>query len=140
MKTEKKNQKDRLDFFKNLYESSKNAYSDILNEFEVNMNQYRGSYEIDGSSENATTIRNITYEIIESQVSSEIPQPKTDAAVYSEKNSRSAHAVETLCRCLERSRRPDRMEIKNIIKDDLSRYIYAKTKRKPMILPMIIDA
>ena len=48
--------------------------------------------------------------------------------------------VETLCRCLERSRRPDRMEIKNIIKDDLSRYIYAKTKRKPMILPMIIDA
>lgn len=102
MKTEKKNQKDRLDFFKNLYESSKNAHSDILNEFEVNMNQYRGSYEIDGSSENATTIRNITYEIIESQVSSEIPQPKTDAAVYSEKNSRSAHAVETLCRSLRK--------------------------------------
>ena len=47
--------------------------------------------------------------------------------------------VETLCRCLERSRRPDRIEIKNIIKDDLSRYIYAKTKRKPMILPVIID-
>ena len=47
--------------------------------------------------------------------------------------------VETLCRCLERSRRPDRMEIKNIIKDDLSKYIYSRTKRKPMILPMIID-
>lgn len=102
MKTEKKNPKERLDFFKSLYESSKNAYSDILNEFDTNMAQYRGSYEIDGSKEKAVTIRNITYEIIESQISSEIPQPKTDAAVYSEKNSRSAHAVETLCRSLRK--------------------------------------
>ena len=102
MNTEKKNGKERLDFFKNLYESSKNAYSDILTEFDENMAQYRGSYEIDGGKENATTIRNITYEIIESQISSEIPQPKTDAAVYSEKNCRTAHAIETLCRSLRK--------------------------------------
>ena len=64
------------------------------------MAQYKGSYEIDGSKENATTIRNITYEIIESQISSEIPQPKADSAVYSESKDRAAHAIETLCRSL----------------------------------------
>lgn len=100
MNTEKKNKKERLDFFRTLYESAKNSYSDILAEFEQNMAQYRGSYEIDGSKENAVTIRNITYEIVESQVSSDIPQPKTDAAVYSEKSDRAAHAIETLCRSL----------------------------------------
>lgn len=100
MNIENKNKKDRLDYFRNLYESAKNSYSDILEEFEQNMAQYRGSYEIDGGKENAVTIRNITYEIIESQVSSEIPQPKTDAAIYSEKSVRTAHAVETLCRSL----------------------------------------
>ena len=105
MNTVNKNNKERLDYFKCLYESSKNAYSDILSEFERNMAQYRGSYEIDGSRENALTIRNITYEMIESQVSSEIPQPKTDSAVYSEEKERAAHAVETLCRSL-RSRLP----------------------------------
>lgn len=100
MNTEKKNKRERLEFFRNLYESSKNAYSDILAEFEKNMAQYKGSYEIDGSKENATTIRNITYEIIESQISSEIPQPKADSAVYSESKDRAAHAIETLCRSL----------------------------------------
>ena len=105
MNTVNKNKRRRLDHYRCLYESSKNAYSDILDEFDKNMAQYRGSYEIDGSRENALTIRNITYEIIESQVSSEIPQPKTDAAVYSEEKERAAHAVETLCRSL-RSRLP----------------------------------
>ncbi len=33
----------------------------------------------------------------------------------------------------------DWAQIKNIIKDDLSRYIYSKTKRRPMILPVILD-
>ena len=105
MNTEKKNKKERLDFFRNLYESAKNSHADILSGFEENMAQYKGSYAIDGGKENATTIRNITYEIIESQISSEIPQPKTDAAVYSERKERAAHAVETLCRSL-RSRLP----------------------------------
>ena len=33
----------------------------------------------------------------------------------------------------------DWAQLKNIIKDDLSRYIYSKTKRRPMILPVILD-
>ena len=48
-------------------------------------------------------------------------------------------SVETVCRCFSRSRRPDRIEIKNTLKDDLARYLYSKTKRKPMILPVIIE-
>ena len=30
-------------------------------------------------------------------------------------------------------------EIKSAVKDDLSRYFYTKTKRKPMILPVIMN-
>ncbi len=50
-----------------------------------------------------------------------------------------AIATETICRCLESGRRIDRMELKNTLKDDLSKYLYAKTKRKPMVLPIIMN-
>ncbi|MBQ2772876.1 MAG: ribonuclease J [Clostridia bacterium] len=33
----------------------------------------------------------------------------------------------------------DRMALKKRIKDDVTRFLYAKTKRKPMILPVIMD-
>ncbi len=33
----------------------------------------------------------------------------------------------------------DRMALKKRIKDDMTRFLYAKTKRKPMILPVIMD-
>ena len=37
-------------------------------------------------------------------------------------------------------RRPvDRMQLKKQVKDDLTRYLYAKTHRKPMILPVIMN-
>ena len=48
-------------------------------------------------------------------------------------------AAETIERCFKRSRRPDRIEVKNVLKDDLTKYLYAKTKRRPMILPVIIS-
>ena len=48
-------------------------------------------------------------------------------------------ATDVICRYLERSRRIDRMELKNTLKDELSKYLYAKTKRKPMVLPIIIN-
>ena len=48
-------------------------------------------------------------------------------------------SAETIERCFKRSRRPDRIEVKNILKDDLTRYLYSKTKRRPMILPVIIS-
>ena len=100
MKTEKKNRAERLEFFRALYENAKNAYSTELDLFERHMRQYRGSAELDGASEAATTVRNITYELIESQVSSDIPQPKVDPSVYSRDADRAAHSVEMLCRSL----------------------------------------
>ncbi|MBP3308491.1 MAG: hypothetical protein IJY01_07170 [Clostridia bacterium] len=98
MKIETRNKAQRLEYFKSLYENARRAYSDSLNAFKRCMEQYRGSDEIDGSTEPAATVRNVTYEIIESQVSSAIPRPKCDAPTYSEKKERLAMTVERLCR------------------------------------------
>jgi len=86
----------RLELFSSLYENAKNAYSEALNLFERHMKQYRGDRDIDGSREAALTVRNITYEIVESQVSSDIPYPKVDPACYSERKNRNAKAVDRL--------------------------------------------
>ena len=67
------------------------------------MRQYRGDTAIDGSPEPASAIRNITYEIVESQVSSDIPSPKTDPMSYSESRGRAAASIERLCRALRES-------------------------------------
>ena len=42
-----------------------------------------------------------------------------------------------LMKCGEK--RSDWSVIKSSIKDDLSRFLYEKTKRKPMILPIIVE-
>ena len=47
-------------------------------------------------------------------------------------------AADAICRSLERSH-VDRMELKNAVKDDLTKFLYAKTKRKPMVLPVIMN-
>ncbi len=47
-------------------------------------------------------------------------------------------ATESICTSLD-ARRPDRMEMKNRIKEDLTKFLYAKTKRKPMVLPIITE-
>ena len=96
MKTENTTKEARLDFFALLYENAKNNYSDAIEFYERNAKQYKGSSEIDGSNERATTVRNITYEIVESQVSSDIPHPKVDAARYTEKHDRNALTIERL--------------------------------------------
>ena len=87
----------RLSFFSSLYEEAKERLAGIGEELERNERQYRGDDRIDGSTERATAVRNITYEIVESQVSSDIPQPKVTAAEYSEERERLAHAIERLC-------------------------------------------
>ena len=96
---------ERRALFRSLYEQAKNSFSEQLAAFDRHMAQYRGSTELDGSHEAASTVRNITYEIIESQISSTIPDPKVDAISYSERRDRCAKAIEQLCRGL-RSRLP----------------------------------
>lgn len=96
MKTERSSPSQRLAFFRDLYENAKNCYAPTLDAFERQMSQYKGSDELDGSTVRASTVRNITYEIVESQVSSEIPQPKVDAACFSERRERNATSIERL--------------------------------------------
>ena len=105
MKIENKNEALKLEFFKALYQCAENSYAPRLEAFERAMRQYKGSTEIDGSTEDAITVRNITYEIVESQVSSHIPSPKADAMSYSEKRGRNAVSIERLCRSI-RSKLP----------------------------------
>ena len=105
MKIENKTEALKLEFFKALYQCAENSYAPRLEAFERAMRQYKGSTEIDGSTEDAITVRNITYEIVESQVSSHIPSPKADAMSYSEKRGRNAVSIERLCRSI-RSKLP----------------------------------
>ena len=86
-----------LEYWRGLYESALLADAERLDSMERNMRQYLGTDEIDGSGERALTVRNITYELVESQVDPDIPLPKTDAAFYTEKRDRNARAVERLC-------------------------------------------
>ena len=48
----------------------------------------------------------------------------------------AAQAIED---CLAGRQSVDRMHLKNCVKDDLSKFLYAKTKRKPMVLPVIMN-
>ena len=96
MKKENTKEFKRLSFFKELYENAKSAYAEKCAELDTYMEQYLGSDVIDGSHERASTVRNITYEMIESQVSSDIPPPKVDAACYSERRDRNAKSIERL--------------------------------------------
>ena len=48
-------------------------------------------------------------------------------------------ASEAIEKCLDSGGAIDRMHLKNCVKDDLSKFLYAKTKRKPMVIPIIMN-
>ena len=48
-------------------------------------------------------------------------------------------AFDTIMDCLEERDYVDRIQLKNRVKDALTKYLYSKTKRKPMILPVIMN-
>lgn len=97
MKTDSKNKNTRLEFFSELYENAKRCISEYHTELDKYMSQYKGSDEIDGSGERAVTVRNITYELIESQISSDVPISKIDPYTYSERHAKCAGAAQRLC-------------------------------------------
>ena len=119
MKTNDK-QSERLEYYKGLYEAAAAAYTDTVERFEKSLRQYLGSDEIDGSAERAGTVRNITYELIESEISPDIPKAKVDSVCYSEEHERNARSAERLLSAV-RDRLP--FESMNDI-DERYTYIY----------------
>ena len=93
---------DRLAFFKDLYQKSKDKHAPLYERLLRYRAQYKGSRAIDRSSTEASVVRNITYELIESQVSTLIPTPAVEAKHYTEGNERCAKAIEHLCSSLRR--------------------------------------
>lgn len=91
---------EKLQEMQEYYEEAVSAAGKAHEEFSRHRLQYAGDNTIDGSSEKASFVRNITYEIIESQVSSDIPSARVDITSYSEGNVRRAEAIERLCDCV----------------------------------------
>ncbi len=48
-------------------------------------------------------------------------------------------AMDAIIDCLDNADVYDRMQLKTRVKDELAKYIYQKTKRKPMVLPVIMN-
>lgn len=86
----------KLRFFQDLYTEARAAADGLLDQMRRNLDQYKGSDEIDGSEVRAKTVRNITYELVESQITGYIPTAKVDPKMWSEKNERLAKSIETL--------------------------------------------
>ena len=87
----------KLSFFQDLYREARAAAETLTAKLDQHLEQYKGSVKIDGSVD-ATVVRNITYELIESQVTSYLPNPSVTAKSWSEKNERNAKSIETLLR------------------------------------------
>ena len=71
------------------------------------------------------------------------PEIVSRGFVYVKESEELVEGAKAVCEsALERvlkQRNVDFMQIKNGIKDELSKFIYKETKRKPMILPIIMD-
>lgn len=105
MKTQSNETKARLEKFRDLYSGALVSASEMRERLCRHMDQYLGSDEIDGSSERAGVVRNITYEIVESEINADIPVPKVDTSCYSTLREQNARAIERLSSAL-RSRLP----------------------------------
>lgn len=96
MKEQSNKTKERLIRFGELYSAALIAAEANRERLTQHMDQYLGSDEIDGSNERASVVRNITYEVVESEINAEIPIPKVDTSCYSLIREQNARAVERL--------------------------------------------
>ena len=96
MNNQKEKEKAILEKWGGLYRAALGAEAERLASMEKAMEQYLGSSEIDGSSEKARTVRNITYEIIESQICADIPLPKADPQSLTNRHEKNARSIERL--------------------------------------------
>lgn len=90
-----KGKAEKLAFFQDLYQRAKNHSAEVYEEMKRHKEQYDGSKEIDGGAP-AKVVRNITYELIESQVATYIPTPAVSPEMHSQRNIRNAKAIEMM--------------------------------------------
>lgn len=95
MKIEKRDGK-KLSFFRDLYCEARAACEEYYAALDKFFRQYKGTKDIENSEKQAEMVRNITYELVESQVTSYIPNPSVAPKIWSEKNERNAKSIETL--------------------------------------------
>lgn len=88
----------KLAFFQNLYREARSFAEEKYEKLEQHIEQYKGSRKIDNSEEEAKQVRNITYELVESQVTSYLPNPSVTPKMFSDRNERNAKNIETLLR------------------------------------------
>lgn len=87
---------ERLAFFARLYDESRERNRAREERFERALAQYEGLPDREGGVR-TEAVRNITYELIESEVATDIPAPHVEPLVYSEEADRCAKSVERLC-------------------------------------------
>lgn len=90
----------KIDYFKELLDSTKNALSETRSNMEKNLAQYNGDAEVDGSAQSASHTWNITRELIEAKVNTTIPSPRVRPRRLTVKTDRNARSVEMLCNAL----------------------------------------
>lgn len=91
-------EQEKVVFFQALYDDARARTSIIDDKLARHIKQYKGDTEIDGSRDSASTVRNITYELIESQVSTSVPLTSVFPQVPSERATLCAKSVETFLR------------------------------------------
>ncbi|MBQ5893235.1 MAG: hypothetical protein IIW78_03180 [Clostridia bacterium] len=99
----------KLEFFKDLYQEAFDAMTAEHVLMQRRIDQYNGSQDIDGSSAKAKRVRNITYELIESQVTSYIPTPAVAPIMQSTRNERNAKSLEVYLRALRNAKPFERL-------------------------------
>jgi hypothetical protein len=85
---------EKLKYFQDLQKDWEAKNREETDKLDTYMKQYHGSAEIDGSNEEAKIVRNITYELIEAQVSTTIPSPRVTPKIWSEGHARNARRIE----------------------------------------------
>lgn len=87
----------KIDYFKELLESTKASLSQVFEDMERNFKQYEGDKGIDNSTEVASRCWNITRELIEAKISTAIPSAKVDPRRLTVKTVRNARSIERMC-------------------------------------------
>ena len=109
MRVDVRGEAERVEFFQALYDEARASMEQHYEDLDQHYEQYKGSKKIDGSAEEASVVRNITYELIESQVSSYIPNPSVTPRITSEQSERLAKGIETLCKAIRNTQPFEKM-------------------------------